>query len=108
MLPARGTAAQRNGFNRCRCGRVFGQLSGPQDRMQRTKLEIPYGHAFDSHGLCRPKALCASPARPSHEANAPILTPHIPAMIAAAMMALIATKAPKILAAMEYLASDMP
>lgn len=28
----------------------------------------------------------------SHEANAPILTPHIPAMIAAAAMALIATQ----------------
>jgi hypothetical protein len=31
----------------------------------------------------------------SHEANAPILTPHIPAMIAAAMMALIATQTPQ-------------
>ena len=31
----------------------------------------------------------------SHEANAPILTPHIPAMIAAATMALIATQTPQ-------------
>jgi hypothetical protein len=31
----------------------------------------------------------------NHEANAPILTPHIPAMIAVAMMALIATQTPQ-------------
>src|SRR5262245_500332 len=31
----------------------------------------------------------------SHQANAPILTPHIPAMIAAATMALIETQTPQ-------------
>ena len=30
---------------------------GPQDRMQRTKLEIPFGHAFDSHGVSSPKSV---------------------------------------------------
>ena len=56
-MPSRGSVARRNGFIQCRGGRVFGQPSGPQDRMQRTKLEIPFGHAFDSHGYCCPKAL---------------------------------------------------
>lgn len=32
---------------------------GPQYRMQRTKLEIPFGHAFDSHGVSSPKSMCA-------------------------------------------------
>jgi len=29
---------------------VFGQPSGPQDRTQPRKLEIPFGHAFDKRG----------------------------------------------------------
>jgi hypothetical protein len=42
---------------------VFGQPSGPQHRMQRTKLEIPFAHAFDSHGLSSSKsAVCVSPS----------------------------------------------
>ena len=26
---------------------MFGRPSGPQDRTQQAKLEIPFGHAFD-------------------------------------------------------------
>ena len=42
-----------------------GRPSRPKDRMQRTKLEIPFGHAFDRLEVCRPKALCAPAYRPS-------------------------------------------
>jgi hypothetical protein len=35
---------------------VLGRPSRPKDRMQRTKLEIPFGHAFDSHGVSSPKS----------------------------------------------------
>ena len=86
--------------------------------MKRTKLEIPFGHAFDSHGVSSSKSAVrlggpsvfdqpsrSAPYRTAyataiitfanHEANAPILTPVIPAMIAAATMALIATQTPQ-------------
>ena len=56
LLPARGTVARRNGFMRCRGGRVFGRPSGPQDRTQQAKLEIPFGHAFDKRGVSLPKS----------------------------------------------------
>src|SRR6266567_2067234 len=56
LLPARGTATRRNGFNRCRGGRVFGQPSGLQDRLKRTKFEIPFGHAFDKRGVSSSKS----------------------------------------------------
>ena len=36
-----------------------GALGRPKDRTQPTKLEIPFGHAFDSVRYRRPKALCA-------------------------------------------------
>lgn len=36
-----------------------GPVERPQDRTQATKLEIPYGHAFDSHGVSSPKKRCA-------------------------------------------------
>ena len=55
LLPARGTVARRNGFMRCRGGRVFGRPSGPQDRTQQAKLEIPFGHAFDKRGISLPR-----------------------------------------------------
>jgi hypothetical protein len=51
LLLARGPVTWRNGFNHCQSlwGRphVFGQPSRPKDRTQPTKLEIPFGHAFD-------------------------------------------------------------
>jgi len=56
LLPARGTVARRNGFMRCRGGRVLGRPSGPQDRTQQAKLEIPFGHAFDKRGVSLPKS----------------------------------------------------
>jgi hypothetical protein len=30
---------------------------GPQDRMQRTKFEIPFGYTFDNHGVSSPKSV---------------------------------------------------
>ena len=67
--------------------------------MQRTKFEIPFGHAFDKRGVSSSKSAVrvggATITFASHEANAPTLTPDIPAMIAAATMALIATKTPQ-------------
>jgi hypothetical protein len=54
LLPARGTVARRNGFIQRRGGRVFGQPSGPQDRTPPTKLEIPFGHAFDRREVSLP------------------------------------------------------
>ena len=78
---------------------MFGQPSGLEDRMQRTKFEIPFGHAFDKRGVSSSKSAVrvggATITFASHEANAPILTPDIPAMIAAATMALIATQTPQ-------------
>ena len=56
LLPARGTVARRNDFMRCRGGRVFGRPSGPQDRTQPAKLEIPFGHAFDKCGVSLPNS----------------------------------------------------
>lgn len=56
LLPARGTVARRNGFIQCRGGRVFGRPSGPQDRTQPSKLEIPFGHALDERGVSLPKS----------------------------------------------------
>jgi hypothetical protein len=34
---------------------VFDQPSGPQDRTQPRKLEIPFGHAFDKRGVSSSK-----------------------------------------------------
>jgi hypothetical protein len=59
LLPAGGTVARRNGFIQCQRGRVFGRPSGPQDWTQPTKLEIPFGYAFDKRGVSLPNALCA-------------------------------------------------
>src|SRR6185312_14708411 len=44
----------RDGFIRCRGGRVFGRPSGPQDRPPPPKLEIPFGYAFDKRGASLP------------------------------------------------------
>jgi hypothetical protein len=35
---------------------VLGQPSGLEDRMQRTKFEIPFGHAFDKRGVSSSKS----------------------------------------------------
>jgi hypothetical protein len=35
---------------------VFGRPSGPQDRAEPTKLEIPFGHAFDKRGVSLPRS----------------------------------------------------
>ena len=35
---------------------MFGRPSGPQDRTQPAKLEIPFGHAFDKRGVSLPKS----------------------------------------------------
>jgi hypothetical protein len=38
---------------------VFGQPAGPHDRTQPSKLEIPFGHAFDKRAVSLPKgAVC--------------------------------------------------
>ena len=48
LQPTRGTAARRNSFNQCQGGRVCSAGPGrTEDRTGRTKLEIPFGHAFD-------------------------------------------------------------
>jgi hypothetical protein len=36
--------------------RVLGRPSSSKDRMQRTKLEIPFGHAFDKREVSSPKS----------------------------------------------------
>ena len=43
---------------------MFGQPGGLQDRTETTKLEIPFGHAFDKRGYRCLKALCAPAFRP--------------------------------------------
>jgi hypothetical protein len=72
LLPARGTAARRNSFNPCRGSRVCSAgPADPKDRMQRTKLEIPFGHAFDRREVSSPKSVvracvpsvCGQPSR---------------------------------------------
>ncbi len=35
---------------------MISRPSGPQDRTQPTKLEIPFGHAFDEHGVSLPES----------------------------------------------------
>jgi hypothetical protein len=37
--------------------RVLGRLSRPKDRMQRTKLEISFGHTFDRRGVSSPESV---------------------------------------------------
>ena len=80
LLPARGTVARRNGFMRCRGGRVFGRPSGPQDRTQPAKLEIPFGHAFDKCGASLPNsAVRVRPVglgREAHRVTAAALEAH--------------------------------
>ena len=80
LLPARGTVARRNGFMRCRGGRVFGRPSGRQDRTQQAKLEIPFGHAFDKRGASLPKsAVRVRPVglgREAHRVTAAALEAH--------------------------------
>jgi len=57
-------------FMRCRGGRVFGRPSGPQDRTQPAKLEIPFGHAFDKGGASLPNsAVRVRPAGLGREAH---------------------------------------
>jgi hypothetical protein len=63
LRPTRGTMARRNGFIQRRGGRVFGQPSGPQDRTQPTKLEIPFGHAFDRREVSSPKSAVRTVAK---------------------------------------------
>jgi hypothetical protein len=78
LLPARGTVARRNGFMRCRGGRVFGRPSGPQDRTQPAKLEIPFSHAVDNRGVSLPKsAVRVYPVgRETHRVTAAALEAH--------------------------------
>jgi hypothetical protein len=80
LLPARGTVARRNGFIQCRGGRLFGRPSGPQDRTQPAKLEIPFGHAFDKRGASLPKsAVRVRPVglgREAHRVTAAALEAH--------------------------------
>ena len=44
---------------------AFGQPSGFEDRMRRTKFEIPFGHAFDKREVSSSKSVVRSGARPS-------------------------------------------
>jgi hypothetical protein len=80
LLPARGTVARRNGFIRYRGGREFGRPSGPQDRTQPAKLEIPFGHAFDKCGASLPNsAVRVRPVglgREAHRVTAAALEAH--------------------------------
>ena len=43
---------------------MSGRPSGPQDRTEPARLEIPFGHAFDKRGYRCLKALCAPAFRP--------------------------------------------
>ena len=69
---------------------------GASDRKPKRKNSQTARHpVWDSRALRRTAYTTAIITFASHEANAPILTPDIPAMIAAATMVLIATQTPQ-------------
>ena len=79
---------------RRRDARFFpGASDGNQER-KNSRTARHRGRGFPS-ALRRTAYATATITFASHEANAPILTPDIPAMIAAATMALIATQTPQ-------------
>ena len=67
----------------------------PTLNQERKILRPRATQVWDSRALRRTAYATAIITFAIHEANAPILTPHIPAMIAAATMALIATQIPQ-------------
>ena len=82
-------AAARNATSRS-------SLGAPKDRNGSRKILRPPRHPGQGFPYVMRKMAyaAATTAVASHEANAPILKPHIPVMIAAATMVLIATQTP--------------
>ena len=60
---------------------MLGRPSRPKDRMQRTKLEIPFGHAFDRREVSSPKQMpvkiARSTPRPSFGLRELLVASHI-------------------------------